>query len=104
MSIAVEKRTISAMVSIYCNDLHQNPEGLCNECSALQSYALKRIEYCPFKTSKPACNTCTVHCYALEKRERVKQVMRHSGRKMPLRHPYLSIIHLINTFKKGVRK
>ena len=81
MSLATEKRTIAAIISIYCKDNHHTINTLCDECSDLRNYALKRIEQCPYQASKPACNTCTVHCYAPEKRERVRQVMRYSGKK-----------------------
>jgi hypothetical protein len=43
-----------------------------------------------------------VHCYALAKREKIREVMRFSGKLMPLRHPYLSVIHLLKTKRKTV--
>jgi len=104
MSLETEKKTIAAMIRIYCKDLHKTEEGLCSKCSDLLDYASKRIDHCPFKVNKPACNTCTVHCYAKDKRARVKQVMRYSGPRMPLRHPYLSVMHLMSTWKNKKKK
>lgn len=104
MSLAVEKRTIVAMIRIYCNELHCTAESLCGECTELQNYALNRINHCPFKTAKPACNTCTIHCYTPGKREKIREVMRYSWKKMFLKYPYLSIMHFIKTLKKKENK
>lgn len=93
-SLSIEKRTIRVMMNIYCRKNH-GTKNLCSECSDLLAYAYKRIDHCPFKLDKPACNNCTVHCYAKEKRERIKEVMRFAGPRMPLRHPFLSMIHLL---------
>jgi len=89
-----EKRTISAMTRIYCRDRHGNKE-LCEECRALLAYAFKRIDHCMFGPDKPACNDCTVHCYGPKMREKVKEIMRHSGPKMVYRHPVMAFMHLI---------
>jgi hypothetical protein len=99
MSLSAEKRTISAMMNIYCND-HHGTDFLCSECSALLDYAYKRIDHCTYGADKPACKDCTIHCYAKEKREKIKEVMRYSGRKMPLRYPYLSAVHLMKSIVK----
>ncbi len=83
------------MIGIYCKDMHNTEHGLCDKCKELQNYALKRIELCPFKIRKPACKNCKVYCYSPEKRETIRKVMRHSGKKMVYRHPLLSIAHLL---------
>jgi hypothetical protein len=93
MSVSIEKQTIKAMITIYCKNRHNNGNGLCTDCSSLLEYANKRIDYCQFNPKKPACNSCTVHCYSEARREKVKEIMRYSGPKMPLRHPYLSLLH-----------
>jgi len=95
VGIKTENKTIAVMIRIYCRDMHYTKQGLCKDCEDLQNYAFKRIDHCPFKAHKPACNKCKVHCYSPEKRDRIKKVMRHSGKKMLLRHPYLSIVHLL---------
>ncbi|NVO03054.1 MAG: nitrous oxide-stimulated promoter family protein [Bacteroidetes bacterium] len=103
MSVSVEKQTIKAMVEIFCKDHHQDSASLCSECSSLLEYAFKRIEYCQFKDKKPACNNCTVHCYSESKREKVKEIMRYAGPKMALRHPYLSLLHLLKRKPKTTK-
>lgn len=96
-----EWRTIDAMISISCRDLHGGGDGapghrdLCPECAELRSYAGQRLLRCPFGAGKPTCANCRVHCYRPEMRERVRQVMRHAGPRMLLRHPWLALMHLL---------
>ena len=91
-----EKRTIEAMIRIYCMNHH--PINLCEECNVLLAYALKRIEKCQFGPMKPACNNCTVHCYSPGMREKIRQVMRFSGPRMLWKHPALAFYHLIKEY------
>lgn len=96
--IGREQRTIAAMLTIYCRDHHGLvDEGLCPQCSTLLDYAWRRLEVCPFQAAKPACNRCQVHCYSSRMRERVTEVMRYAGPRMPLRHPILSLLHLLDS-------
>jgi predicted amidophosphoribosyltransferase len=89
-----ERRTIDAMVRVYCRGRHGTRDGVCGECSALRDYAHARLERCRYQDSKPTCANCPVHCYGPEMRDRVREVMRYSGPRMLLRHPYLAIAHL----------
>jgi len=98
--IAREKRTIAAMLQIYCNDHHQSQGRLCHECSQLLDYAQRRLDNCPFQDAKPACNHCQVHCYSTRMQDRVKSVMRYAGPRMTLRHPVLSLFHLLDKLRK----
>lgn len=94
--IAREKRTISAMVAIYCRHHHGTTTVPCDTCRRLLDYAHRRLEVCPFQEAKPACNHCEVHCYSPTMRARVKEVMRYAGPRMVLRHPVLSLHHLLD--------
>ncbi|MCF7956731.1 MAG: nitrous oxide-stimulated promoter family protein [Phycisphaerae bacterium] len=96
--LAGEKKTLQAMVRIYCSGHHQ-PGGkdLCDDCRQLLDYAFARLDRCKFGTEKPVCSKCTVHCYKPEKREKIRKVMRYSGPKMALRHPFLAIGHLLRS-------
>jgi hypothetical protein len=90
-----EWRTIEAMISITCKDLHGGRRGaLCAECQELRDYAEQRLIRCPFGQEKPTCANCKVHCYRPEMREKVRLVMRHAGPKMLLHHPALALLHL----------
>lgn len=101
--IRQEKRTIDAMLGIYCRDLHGSQSearaGLCAACARLQDYAHRRLDTCPFQEEKPVCNRCEVHCYSQSMREQVRQVMRYAGPRMPLRHPWLAFLHLLDKLR-----
>jgi hypothetical protein len=89
-----ERRTIDTMVRLYCRDHHGTRGGSCDECDDLREYALARLERCRYQDAKPTCANCPIHCYRPDMRERVRVVMRYSGPRMLLRHPYLAIAHL----------
>ena len=92
-----EARTIAAMIRIHCHDRHGTAKGLCSGCADLLAYAQERIAKCPFGEGKRVCNKCPVHCYKPEMRQQVREVMRHAGPRMPLRHPVLAIRHLLRS-------
>ena len=98
-----EKKTVSAMIAIYCRAHHAgrwDEGGLCESCRELQSYAFDRLDRCPFGQEKSTCADCEVHCYRPTMRERAKQVMRYAGPRMLGRHPWLAIRHLIDGWRK----
>lgn len=95
-----EKKTVSLMIRLYCRLNHHTKNELCRECGYLADYADKKLSKCPFGSDKPACNECKVHCYQKDEREKVKSIMRFSGPKMLFRHPYLAVMHLIDTKRK----
>jgi len=94
--IGREKRTIRAMVKIYCRAHHVCSRGLCAECQQLLDYAHCRLDRCPFGARKPACADCPIHCYKPAMRAQVVAVMRYAGPRMLLRHPILALRHLID--------
>jgi hypothetical protein len=101
MSITImnsEKKTVTAMIRLYCSKHHIGTSLPCSSCAELEAYALERIQKCPFGEDKPVCNKCTVHCYKPEMRERVKEVMRFSGPRMLMRHPVLAVRHLVRSY------
>ena len=91
------------MVRLYCHDRHGTRDGPCPECSALRAYAHQRLEVCPFQEEKPVCNRCEVHCYSARMRERVREVMRYAGPRMPLRHPWLALLHVLDKLRRVPR-
>jgi hypothetical protein len=91
-----ELKTMAAMVRLYCHKhAHERTGSLCANCAALLDYATRRLERCVFGDAKPTCANCVVHCYTTEKREEIRNVMRWAGPHMLLRHPILSVIHLL---------
>jgi hypothetical protein len=90
-----ERRTIAAMIAIYCRD-HHGRDGLCEACASLQFYALQRIDRCVYGPEKPTCFNCPIHCYKRDRREAVREVMRYAGPRMLGRHPILAIRHILD--------
>ena len=62
------------------------PKGvsLCADCGELIAYALLKRKKCPLDP-KPTCKHCHIQCYSNEHRNKMKQIMAFSGRKMILR-------------------
>lgn len=89
-----EKKVVSSMIAIYCRSKHSSGKELCEECSALNEYALQRLETCRFGEEKPTCAGCPVHCYKKNMRVKIKEVMRFSGPRMLFVHPIATIRHL----------
>lgn len=92
--ILEEKKTVGVMIALYCRKVHGEKE-LCADCQQLQDYAMMRLEQCKFGEQKPTCDSCKVHCYKPEMRERIRTVMRYSGPRMMLYHPVMAVRHII---------
>ena len=90
-----ELKTVTVMIALYCKE-HHHRTGFCPDCKELESYALERLNHCPFQERKTVCSKCPVHCYRPDMREKVRRVMRYSGPKMIYHHPFLAISHLID--------
>lgn len=95
-----ERRTVEAMIGIYCRGLHATANGLCAECEALAEYARLRLQKCPFQQGKTTCAKCPIHCYTPEMRERIRSVMRYAGPRMVYRYPALAAFHLLDGQRK----
>ena len=91
-----ERRTIEAMIGLYCRDHHHHRGGLCDDCATIGAYADRRLDLCPYGPHKPTCVSCPVHCYQPKMRERVKVVMRYAGPRMMKRHPILAVRHILD--------
>ena len=91
--IEQEKRTVKAMIAIYCRYKERNRE-LCDDCKQLLEYAHRRLEHCKFGEGKSTCRKCPIHCYKPDMREKMRDVMRFAGPRMILFHPIMAIKHL----------
>ena len=96
-----ERRTIQAMIGLYCRNRHRQGAALCPECRELLDYAMMRLDRCRFQDAKPTCARCPVHCYKPAMRERVRDVMRFAGPRMLLRHPILAVWHLLDGLRRS---
>ncbi len=97
--VARERKTIEAMIRLFCREQHGAKHQLCAECAGLWSYAQQRLEKCPYGENKPTCVKCPIHCYKPAAREQVKAVMRYAGPRMLFRRPMLAVRHLIDERK-----
>ena len=95
-----ERRTVEAMVALYCHAHHGRTGDLCDGCSSLVAYARLRLAACPYQQSKPTCGRCPIHCYKPELRMQIKEVMRYAGPRMFLHYPILAIRHMRDRFRK----
>ena len=57
---------------------------VCRDCCDFLLYAFQRRLRCPLE-EKPLCKHCPVHCYKPEYRQKVREIMRFSGRHLILR-------------------
>lgn len=103
---AREKRTISQMVALYCAENHPREsrtetahcgEAVCPACADIDAYAVLRTERCRKMEVKTSCEECGNHCYAPEKREEIRAIMRYSGPRMLKKHPVAAVRHLLGT-------
>ena len=105
--IAREKRTIRAMVAIYCR-AHHRPNGrtgeLCDDCSQLLDHAFGRLDRCFFGAEKPTCANCPIHCYKPSMRAKAQAVMRYSGPRMTYKHPLLAVLHWLEGLRRRVAR
>ena len=101
-TIEREKRTVRAMVEIYCAGHHgRRRDPPCEECRELLDYSHERLDRCPYGDEKPSCKACPIHCYRPDPRERMREVMRYAGPRMLWRHPWLALAHLWQERARG---
>ncbi len=94
--LARERKTITAMVRLYCRGQHHSQGELCTECQRLLDYAWARLDKCAFQEGKTTCAKCPVHCYKPDMRQQIRTVMGYAGPRMWYRHPVLTLFHLID--------
>ena len=101
---SADEKTINSMISLYCRKKHGTSGHLCDECNELKEYAYGKIAKCPMMETKTFCSSCPIHCYRVDMRQRIKEVMAFSGPWMLLYHPILAIRHLFIQLKSKWRK
>jgi hypothetical protein len=93
-----ELKVLTDFVELFCRAKHWNSPSadsaeamqigkahpLCVDCNELVRYAIERRLRCPLDP-KPTCKKCPIHCYGKEYRERIREIMAFSGRRMILR-------------------
>ncbi len=107
---ARDLRVLGDFISIFCRENHraeakgpfpikddrlrQSLGGkdlvLCQDCRKLLEHGIAKLLLCPYDP-KPMCKKCETHCYAPGYREKMRQVMRFSGKYM-IKHGRLDLI------------
>ena len=98
MSVSYQRKTLRAMVRLYCTQQHQSAP-LCEPCSELLEYAEQRLDKCPYGEEKHACQECDIHCYCPEMQSRIVEVMQYAGPRMILHRPIMALRHLFHTMR-----
>ncbi len=105
--VDMDVKILSLFIQVYCEKKHRSVEKfqwepsekfrdlgilpsplLCKNCLGLIEYSANRRMLCPFDP-KPTCRNCEIHCYQGEYRDRIREVMRFSGKQylmFALRH------------------
>lgn len=95
-------KTLATFIQLFCDTRHEASERgaptlrgvdprevvgreltLCEDCRKLLQHAFFKRMRCPYDP-KPMCKKCPSHCYAPKYREKIREVMRCSGRRMVL--------------------
>lgn len=106
-------KVLARFLDIYCSDKHPDAEKrqatlkthdvqaiagkplrLCSSCHDLLAHAFTKRAHCPIEP-KPACKHCTQHCYHPAYRERIREVMKYSGRAAVLSGRLDYLFHLL---------
>ena len=101
-SLRRELKTLVRFIEVHCRGKHKDepkepvvlqshdlqeiwgrPLALCRPCRDLLAHALVKRSTCPL-APKPACKHCPDHCYHPLYRQRLREVMRYSGKKLVL--------------------
>ncbi len=119
--IAKDLKVLGKFVECYCNhhhhasprkpfvmqalDLSATKLGhrlVCADCRRLLSHAVTKRARCPLDP-KPSCRVCPVHCYSPENREKIRAVMKFSGRHLILRGHLHLLLHFLERRPKSVQ-
>lgn len=57
---------------------------ICRDCAELLEHGMKKRALCPL-VPKPTCRSCPIHCYSPEYRQKIREIMAYSGKRMILR-------------------
>ncbi len=94
-----EVKVLANFISIFCRENHREEAKsifpvrdarlslslgnkdltLCPDCQKLLNHGIAKLLLCPYDP-KPMCKKCETHCYAPGYRERIREVMKFSGR------------------------
>lgn len=97
-----EQKTVDLMIDLYCRDKHGMTAGICEDCQEIKDYVHVRLKKCPYQEKKTICANCKTHCYQKIMQDRIRKIMMYGGPRMLIRHPGLTVLHLMDGFRKPV--
>ncbi len=91
-------QVLARFIELFCRARHDRKTGvaipeilsqgkggtLCPDCAELLQHGMKKRSLCPLDP-KPACKNCHIHCYTPQYREKIREIMAWSGKRMILR-------------------
>lgn len=94
-------KILARFIQVYCLAKHEGQEKverlpleqqqffrknsrICPDCADLLAHGIKKRTLCPLDP-KPSCKKCHIHCYSPAYRQKIREIMAYSGRKMLLR-------------------
>lgn len=95
-------RILARFIQVYCHARHDRQKSgevelprelrprlrrkttICTECAELLEHGIRKRQLCPLDP-KPSCKKCHIHCYGAAYREKIREIMAFSGRKLLLR-------------------
>jgi hypothetical protein len=83
-----DKEIINKMIHLYCKKKHKSKGCLCSECEDLLEYSCDRLSNCVYLENKPVCKNCDIHCYSPAMKDWIIRVMKYSGPRMIIYHPF----------------
>lgn len=78
-----KKAPLQSDTPIFTN-LKVDKYPVCDSCRDFLFYAIERRLRCPLDP-RPVCKHCHVHCYKPDYREKVREIMRFSGKYLMMR-------------------
>ncbi len=95
-------KILARFIQVYCHAKHDQQERgavplppelqprlrrhvtICPECAELLEHGITKRRLCPLDP-KPSCKQCHIHCYGPAYRQKIREIMAFSGRKLLLR-------------------
>lgn len=94
MKICEEKKLMKSMIKLYTKKHYRDNNH--KKFQELYEYSSTKLDKCPFNDKKGQCRNCEIHCYSPKYKDEFKKIMRYSGKYMLLKHPVLTIKHLLD--------
>ena len=100
--IKYEKKIIELMVKIYCSKNHKG--SICEDCEKVLNYSFLRIDKCRYMETKSFCSACETPCYNTIMRNKMKDIMSYSGKRLIFYNPLIVFKHIYIMVVYNIKK